>query len=170
MVEGLDSDRLERVAGSVCVVDPVGTAGRRAAVNSLSPHIFLSVIPSLPIFCSHPHFFLPQCFVCTYTPLCSPTIFYALPQPSLFSHISLFSPRILHSPQNALFSSAVLHSLPKLSECPRSLCFSPTILCGASVEGMASDAALVALNGKCDLGDPKGMVLVGEVGLQHLRA
>ena len=35
---------------------------------------------------------------------------------------------------------------------------------------MAYDAALVALNGKCDLGNPKGMVLAGEVGLQHLRA
>ena len=35
---------------------------------------------------------------------------------------------------------------------------------------MASDAALVALSGKCDLGDPQGMVLAGDVGLQYLRA
>ena len=35
-MEGLDSDRLERVARSVCVADPVGKAGRRAAVNYLS--------------------------------------------------------------------------------------------------------------------------------------
>ena len=35
---------------------------------------------------------------------------------------------------------------------------------------MACDAALVALNGKCDPGNSKGMVLGEEVGLQHLRA
>ena len=35
---------------------------------------------------------------------------------------------------------------------------------------MAYDAALVALNGKCDLGNSEGMALAGEVGLQHLRA
>ena len=115
LVEGLDSNRLERVARNVCVVDPVGTAGRRAAVNYLSPHIFFSVIPSLQIFCSHPHFFLPQCLVCTHILLCSPTIFYALPQPSLFSCISLFSPRILHSPSECFVLSPNYLSVPGVS-------------------------------------------------------
>ena len=115
-MEGLDSNRLGRVARNVCVVDPVGTAGRQAAVNYLSPHIFFSVIPSLPIFCSHPHFFLPQCLVCTHILLCSPTIFCALPQPSLFSRVSLFSPRILHSPSEC---SVLSHNAP----------FSPQIIC-----------------------------------------
>ena len=46
----------------------------------------------------------------------SPTIFYALPQPFLFSHISLFSPRILHSPS-------------KCSVLSRSAPFSPQITC-----------------------------------------
>lgn len=124
-MEGLDSDRLERVARSVCVADPVGKAGRRAAVNYLSSHIFFSVIPSPPVFCSHPHFFLPQCFVCTCIP----------PQSSMLSHSPSCSPTSLFSlpdfsilPQNALFSPAVLHSLPRLSVCPRILFFSQNSL------------------------------------------
>ena len=139
-------------------------------MNYLSSHIFFSVIPSLPIFCSHPHFFLPQCFVCTCIPLCSPTIFYALPQPSLASHISLFSPRILHSPSKCSVLSRSAPFSPQMICLSQDSCLSPTILCGASVEGVACDAALVALNGKCDPGNSKGMVLGEEVGLQHLRA
>lgn len=159
-MEGLGSDRLERVAMSV--YDPRGKGCRfPAAVNCLSSHIFFSVIPS-------PQFSVLIHISFSHNALCAPafpTPFYALPQAlPVPSHISLSLPDFSHSSSkcSVLSCSASILSPDYLSV--PGFCFSPKILCGASVEGVAYDAALVALNGKCDLGNPQGNGIKGEVG------
>ena len=91
------------------------------------------------------------------------SVYHILPHLSFLSQTSPFFLKMLCSLLQCSILSPDYLSVP-------GFCFSPKILCGASVEGVAYDAALVALNGKCDLGNPQGMVLAGEVGLQYLRA